>query len=110
MDDPTYTLAKHIKFNMPIFDGTDAKHWLYAVRRYFIFNKVPEDQKLLIVSFHVDGLARKWFAWLEASNILSNWPNFVNTVIRKFTSLHYQLPRCKLSKLIQEGTMAEYQG
>lgn len=54
--DSSYTPAKHIRVEMPRFDGKDAEHWLYLVRRYFIFNKVPEDQKLLIVSFHLDGI------------------------------------------------------
>lgn len=57
LEDPNYTPAKHIKVNMPRFDGTETGHWLYSVRRYFIYNKVPEDQELLIVSFHVDGIA-----------------------------------------------------
>lgn len=29
---PNYISTKHIKVNMPRFDGTDVEHWLYAVR------------------------------------------------------------------------------
>lgn len=70
LDKEDYTPAKHLRVSMPRFDGTDAEGWLYQVRRYFIFNKTPEEQKLLIVSFHLDGIARKWFTWMEASNFL----------------------------------------
>lgn len=108
LNDPDYSPAKHMKMNMPVFDGTDAEHWIFAVRRYFIYNKVLEDQKLLIVSFHLTRIARKWFAWLEASNMLSTWPNFVDAVIKKFTKLHYQLPSGKLSKLCQVGSVTDY--
>lgn len=109
LQNPDYIPAKHIKVDIPKFDGTEAEHWIYSARRYFIFNKVPEDQKLLIASFHMEGLARKWFSWMEASNMLSTWVNFVDAVVRKFTKLHYQLPGGKLSKLVQTGTVAEYQ-
>lgn len=109
IDNPDYIPAKHIKVEMPRFDGKEAEEWIFSVRRYFIFNKIPEDQKLLIVSFHLDGTARKWFAWMEASNMLTDWKNFVEAVVRKFTSIHYSLPGGKLSKLCQDGTVSEYQ-
>lgn len=54
-------------------------------------------------------LSRKLFAWLEASNMMSTWKNFMNAMVRKLTTLHYCLPRGKLSKLCQEGSMADYQ-
>lgn len=78
-----------------------------AVRRYFFFNKIPKEHKLLIVSFNLDGIARKRFVWLEASNMLSTWKNFVEIVVIKFTNLHYCLPGGKLSKLCQEGSVFE---
>lgn len=64
---------------------------------------------MLIVSFHLDGIAKKWIAWLEARNMLSTWKNFVDVVVRKFTNLHHYLPRGKLSKLCQDGSVADYQ-
>lgn len=73
LQDSDYVPAKHIKVDMPKFNGTEAEHWIYSARRYFIFNKVPENQKLLIAAFHVEGIAKKWFSWMEASNMLSTW-------------------------------------
>lgn len=63
----------------------------------------------MIVPFHLDGIARKWFALLEANNTLSTWKNFVEVVVRKFTNLHYCLPGGKLNKLCQDGTVIDYQ-
>lgn len=54
-----YTPRKNLKVFMPKFDGTEAEEWLYQVRHFFIYNRTPKDQKLLIVSSHVEGLARK---------------------------------------------------
>lgn len=50
LENPSYIPVKHIKVNMPRFIDTKTEHWLYSVRRYFIFNKVSEDQKLLMVN------------------------------------------------------------
>lgn len=108
LKDDSYTPAKNIRVTMPRFDGTDAEGWLFQVRRYFIFNKIPENQKLLLASFHMDGLARKWFAWMEASKLLSDWSSFTTAVLRKFTKLHLTLPGGELSKLSQEGSVSEY--
>lgn len=61
------------------------------------------------MSFHLDGITSKWFAWLEARNMLSTWKIFVDVVIRKFTNLHCCLHEGKLIKLCQEGFVSEYQ-
>lgn len=63
----------------------------------------------MIVSFHLDRIAKRWFAWMEASNLLSSWKKFVDSILRKFTSLYYSLLGGKLSKLCKDGTMSEYQ-
>lgn len=108
LENEDYIPPKNVRVVMPRFDGTYAEGWLFSVRRYFIFYKIPENQKLLLASFHMDGIARKWFAWMEASNLLSDWKFFVDALLRKFTSLHFTLPGGQLSKLIQEGSVQEY--
>lgn len=76
LNDASYTPANNIKVTMPRFDGTDVEGWNIQVQRYFIYNKIPDEKKLLIASFHMDGIARKWFAWMEASNLFSDWKRF----------------------------------
>lgn len=66
LENEEYRPCKSLKVFMPKFDGTEVEEWLYQVRHFFIYNKTPEDQKLLIVSFHVEGLTKKWYAWIEA--------------------------------------------
>lgn len=72
MDNEDYMPCKNLKVFMPKVDGTKAEEWLYQVKIFFIYNKTPKDQKLLIVSFHVEGLARKWFAWMEVRGLLTD--------------------------------------
>lgn len=59
LDDENYVPAKNVRVTMPKFNGTEVEEWLFQVRRFFIYNKTPEEQKLLMVSFHMEGRARK---------------------------------------------------
>lgn len=104
-----YTPTKHLKVNMPRFDGTNVEHWIFAVRRYFIFKRSLWIKNYSLFPSTLMGLlARKWFAWLEAS-LLTTWKNFVDVVIRKFTTLTTIFLGVNLNKLCQEGTVANYQ-
>lgn len=47
-------------------------------------------------------------AWMEASNFLSDWKSFVVALMRKFDTMHYTLPRGRLSKLLQMGIVEDY--
>lgn len=83
-----------------------SKSWLKHPN--FLYNKTPEEQKLLIVSFHLDVMARKWFSWMETSGFLSDWKAFVKSMIRKFSSAQFTIPDGKLSKLLQTSLVTEY--
>lgn len=53
-------VGANLKMDMPQFDGNDPQDWLFKTRRFFLCY-TPEDQKLLLASFHMEGKASKWF-------------------------------------------------
>lgn len=63
--------GKHIKFDMPRFNGTNPEEWIFMARIFFIFHNILEDHKLIIASFNMQEEALKWFLWMEASNYLT---------------------------------------
>lgn len=103
-----YTPSNHIKFGMPRFDGSEPELWIFMARRFFIFHNTPKDQKLIIASFNMQGVALKWFLWMESSNYLSTWPAFVQSLLKKFNPTTYTIPGGKLSKLVQTSTVADF--
>lgn len=105
---PDYIPLKHIKFDMPKFDGTNPELWIFMARRFFIFHNTPEDQKLIIASFSMQDVALKWFLWMESSNYLSTWPAFVQSLLKKFNPTTYTMPGGKLSKLVQTSSVSDY--
>lgn len=56
---------------MSMFYGPNAKAWLFAMRRYFLFYNILENQKIIIASFNMNGLAQEWFEYMEANDLLS---------------------------------------
>lgn len=71
MNDDSYSPPKKSSLKMPKFDGTFAEGWIFLAKRYFLFNRTHEDQKLVIEFFHMEGIALKWFLWIEASDFLT---------------------------------------
>lgn len=63
-----YTTSKHIKFDMPKFNGVDHEALIFMTRRFFIFHSTPENQKLIIASFNMQDAALMWFLWMKSSN------------------------------------------
>lgn len=102
------TPSKHIKFDMPKFNGSDPEAWIFMARRFFIFHNTPEDQKLIIASFHVTDAALKWFLWMESSNYLTTWPAFVKSLLKKFNPTTYTIPGGRLSKISQITSVVEF--
>lgn len=50
---------QHTPFKMefPRFDGNDALGWIFKITQFFNFHCTPEEQRLSIVSFYMDGPA-----------------------------------------------------
>lgn len=96
--------------NLICFDLSEPELWIFMAKRFFIFPNTPENQKLIIASFTMQGVALKWFLWMESSNYLSTWPAFVQSLLEKFNPTTYTIPGGKLSKLSQTSTMANFVG
>jgi hypothetical protein len=50
-----------IKLDIPRFDGTDPLGWIFKITQFFDYHNTPEDQRLCIASFYMDGEALTWF-------------------------------------------------
>ena len=47
--------------NFPRFIDIDPTQWLNIVNQYFEFQKIIEDEKVLLTSFHLEGEANQWW-------------------------------------------------
>ncbi|KAA8531503.1 hypothetical protein F0562_006144 [Nyssa sinensis] len=60
--------ARTLQLNFSRFDSGDPYEWILKAQQFFAYCQTLEDQKLQIVSFHIEGKALSWHYWLTESN------------------------------------------
>ena len=73
---------------------------------FFHYYEIPEEEKILNASYHLDDEAFIWFQDCERS--LDSWETFVRAIQVRFGPLSYDDPMEALTKLKQTTTVAVY--
>ena len=98
-----------VKLDIPHFDGSNPLGWIFQITQYFDLHNIPEEQRLQIASFSMDGEALNWFQWMHANNQLTSWATFIHCLEIRFAPSHYEDLKGALFKLCQTTTVREYQ-
>ncbi|GJS46529.1 retrotransposon-related protein [Tanacetum coccineum] len=64
---------------------------------------------LKIVGFNLEGAAAEWFQWMTRNGLITTWARFEESVRNCFGPSEYEDPNGALSKLLQLGTVKDYQ-
>ncbi|GKE58517.1 ty3-gypsy retrotransposon protein, partial [Tanacetum coccineum] len=102
-------LPRSMRLDVPKFSGTDPESWIFSITKYFSLLNTLVDQWLRIVGFNLEGEAAEWFRWMTRNGLFTNWDAFVDSVKNRFGPSKYEDPQGALSKLLQTGTVAQYQ-
>ncbi|GKE78358.1 ty3-gypsy retrotransposon protein, partial [Tanacetum coccineum] len=102
-------LPRSMRLDVPKFSGNDPDSWIFSITEYFSLLATPADQRLRIVGFNLEGDAAEWFRWMTRNNLITTWEDFVKSVQNRFGPCKYEDPQGALSKLLQTGTVAQYQ-
>ncbi|XP_077242603.1 uncharacterized protein LOC143883132 [Tasmannia lanceolata] len=94
--------SKFIRMDVPKFDGSDSVGWTFKVEQFFNYYSIPEDQRLIISSFHLDGLALSWFQWAKSNNLINSWKGFLEAIRLRFGPSLYEDHKGALAKLHQK--------
>ncbi|GFS36789.1 hypothetical protein Acr_00g0048060 [Actinidia rufa] len=100
---------RSMKIEVPHFDGSDVSSWVFKMEQFFQFYNTPEDQRVLISSFHLEGPALSWFKWMHSNGFIESWKGFLKAINLRFRPSLYEDNRGVLSKLQQTTTVANYQ-
>ena len=98
-----------MKMEIPKFDGSDPNGWVFRIEEFFNFHETPENLRLRIVSFHLEGRASAWYQWMKANNLLTTWTEFLANLKQRFGASQYEDYQGALSKLAQTTTVTEFQ-
>jgi len=101
--------AKAVQFEFPKFDGADPIDWVLKAQQFFSYGQIPDNQKVPISAFHMEGRALQWYNWLMESAPVTNWDEFVVALKTRFAPSAYDDPVGAFTKLLQTSTFEEYQ-
>ncbi|GKC90759.1 retrotransposon-related protein, partial [Tanacetum coccineum] len=102
-------LPRSMRLDVPKFNGADPESWIFAINEYFALLATPDEQRLKVVGFNLDGDAAEWFRWMTRNKLVASWDGFLDSVRNRFGPSKYEDPQGVLSKLLQLGTVAQYQ-
>ncbi|GJR04995.1 ty3-gypsy retrotransposon protein [Tanacetum coccineum] len=102
-------LPRLMHLDVQKFLGDDLDRWILSITKYFSLLNTPTDQRLQIVYFNLEGMAAEWFQWMLRNGLITTWDRLVESVKSRFGPSKYKDPQGALSKLLQLGTVEDYQ-
>ncbi|XP_040870975.1 uncharacterized protein [Glycine max] len=105
---PTPASQHHMKLDIPRFDGSEPQGWIFKINQFFEYHSTPEQDKLTVASFYMEGRALAWYQWMKANNHFTSWSSFIQALRARFAPTPYDDPTGVLFKLTQKGTVAQY--
>uniref|UniRef100_A0A2N9FIE8 Integrase catalytic domain-containing protein n=1 Tax=Fagus sylvatica TaxID=28930 RepID=A0A2N9FIE8_FAGSY len=67
-----------VKLEFPRFRGGDPTSWVYRALQFFHYYQIPEEEKVIHASYHLDEEALIWFQ--DCEHEIFNWTDFVRAV------------------------------
>ncbi|PNX98954.1 retrotransposon-related protein, partial [Trifolium pratense] len=97
-----------MKLDVPKFDGSDAMGWIFKISQFFDYHQTPEEERLTVASFYMEGQALSWFQWMHRNNQLNTWFGFLQALETRFAPSFYDEPSSALFKLVQRSSVNNY--
>lgn len=102
-----------MKLDFPRFQGGDPTEWVSKVNQYFDYQEIPLEQLVSFTSFHLDGVANRW--WQATAKALCNdhipitWEVFERELWVRFGPLEGENFHEALMQIRQTGSLNDYQ-
>jgi hypothetical protein len=105
---PSTQTTPHLKLDVPRFDGQNANGWIFKISQFFTYHNTPDEERITIASFYLDGPALAWYQWMYRNGQIVFWHQFLQALELRFAPTAYDDPRGRLFKLHQTSTVAVY--
>ena len=104
----SYSPVHRMKLDVSRFDGFDPTGWTFKITQFFEYHSTPDQERLTITSFYMEGSALAWFQWMHRNAQLSSWSAFLHAMHSHFASSTYEDPTGLLCKLQQRSSVSAY--
>jgi hypothetical protein len=100
--------ASH-KLRFPKYDGTeDPLSWLNRCDQFFWTIRTPDNEKVLLAAFYMQGVAQQWYYRLERNQGTPTWARFTELANQRFGPPSRSNPLGELCHLRRQGSVADY--
>ncbi|WVZ00696.1 hypothetical protein V8G54_026765 [Vigna mungo] len=106
--DSTSSQRHFLKLDVPRFDGTDLVGWIFKISQFFEYHNTPEEERITVASFYLDGAALAWFQWMYRNGQILSWLHLLQALEARFAPTAFEDPRGKLFKLSQTSSVSSY--
>lgn len=89
--------------------GEIPNDWILKAHQFFKYFETPEEHKLEIASFHMEGKVLTWYYWLKESSPVTKWDDFLEALRTRFGPSAVEDPVGAFTKLRQTGSVEDYQ-
>ena len=105
---PQFHQHNPVKLDIPRFDGRDPLGWIFKISQLFEYQNTPEEERITVASFYLDGAALSWYQWMFRNGFITSWSGFLQALESRFAPTFYDDPKGALFKLTQRGNVNEY--
>ncbi|KAK3025591.1 hypothetical protein RJ639_042630 [Escallonia herrerae] len=103
-------LHKMVKLDFRKFNrNEDPTSWVCRADQFFDFHQTPNEEKLPLASFNLEGDAQVWYQLIKEDQGTISWPTFKEELHVGYGPTQFQDFFGNLTKLQQFGTVKEYQ-
>ncbi|KAL2326635.1 hypothetical protein Fmac_025693 [Flemingia macrophylla] len=82
-----------LKLDVPRFDGSDPHGWIFKISQFFDYHSTPEEERITVASFYLDGPALAWFQWMYRNGQIHSWPQLLQALETRFAPTAFDDPR-----------------
>ncbi|OMO61303.1 Retrotransposon gag protein [Corchorus olitorius] len=110
VQDTASFVPKYTKLDFPKYDGSyDPLGWIHRCEHFFRHQNTPEEERVGLASFHLEGDAQLWFLKLERDHPSITWDAFVKQCNLRFGPPIRRNKLGELVKLKQTESVDDYQ-
>ncbi|GKA89059.1 retrovirus-related pol polyprotein LINE-1 [Tanacetum coccineum] len=73
-------LSWSMRLDILKFTRDDPDRWIFAITEYFSLLNTPNEQRLRIVSFNLEGAAAEWFRSMRRNGLINTWARFEESI------------------------------
>jgi hypothetical protein len=100
--------ASH-KLHFPKYDSTeDPLPWLNCCDQFFRVTRTPDNKKVLLAAFYMQGVTQQWYYRLERNQGTPTWARFTELAHQRFGPPSRSNALGELSHLRRQGSITDY--